>query len=111
MFFAACFIFASKHIFANLLNSGVVIKLMVSGILFSISEAFLFKVAFVPRSKMSGVSLSTSAVFVFRAAYVLLVISNNLSRNNLSDVVPLSRSLKSPQAISCQKQALPSSFL
>lgn len=40
--FASRFIITSKFIFVNLLNSGVVIKIVVSDILFSISLAFIF---------------------------------------------------------------------
>ena len=50
--FVASFILVSKFIFGNLLNSGVVIKLAVSGILFSISVAFLLRETLIARLVM-----------------------------------------------------------
>ena len=67
--FTASFVLVSKLIFVYLLHSGVVTKL-VSGILFSISVAFLFKQALVAKLVMSGILLSISVAFVFKAAFV-----------------------------------------
>ena len=51
-------------------------KPAVSGILFSISVAFVLRTALVVRLVMSGILVSNSAAFVFRAAFVVrLVIS------------------------------------
>ena len=63
-------IFVSKLILVNLLNSGVVITLVVSGILFSVYVAFLLRAALVARLVMPGVLLSTFGAFVFRTAFL-----------------------------------------
>lgn len=67
--FVTSFILASKLIFDNLLNSGVEIKLAVSGVWFSIFGAFVFKVALVAKLVMSDLLISISEAFVFKVAY------------------------------------------
>ena len=63
----------------NLLNSRLVIKPVVSDILFLISVVFLLRTALVVRVVMPGILLSTDVAFVFRAAL--------LTRLRLSDVL------------------------
>ena len=65
---SASFVLSSKLIFVNLFNSGVVIKLLVLGILESISIAFILRSALVARLAIPGISFSTSVIFAFRAA-------------------------------------------
>ena len=68
--FVGCFILTSKCTCINLLNSGIVIEPVLSGILFEISVTFLLKPVLVARLVMSGILLSTSVVFVFKATLV-----------------------------------------
>ena len=65
---SASFVLSSKLIFVNLFNSGVVIKLLVLGILESISIAFILRSALVARLAIPGILFSTSVIFAFRAA-------------------------------------------
>ena len=62
--FSASFILTSKLIFVSLLNSGVVIKLLVLAILFSISIAFAFRASVVARLVIPGTLFSISVTFV-----------------------------------------------
>ena len=51
--FAPLFILASKTIFVNLLNSGIVLKYVALWTLFSVSVYFVFKAVFVARLEKS----------------------------------------------------------
>ena len=75
-----CFYYSYiKTYFVNLLNSGQVLKPVVSGILFSVSVTFELSAVLVVRLVISFILLSTSTAFLFRAAFVArLVISSIL---------------------------------
>ena len=63
--FSASLILVSKLVFVNQLNFRVLIKWLVSGILFLISAVFAFR-ALVARLKISEVFFSISITFVLR---------------------------------------------
>ena len=67
--FSASFILVSKLIFINQLNFCILIKWLVSGILFLISAVFTFR-ALVARLKISGILFSISITFVLRGIEV-----------------------------------------
>ena len=57
-------IFALKYIPTNLLNSGVSIKWVVIGVLFSRSVTYVLRAAVVTKSVLTGISFSISVIFV-----------------------------------------------
>ena len=71
--FASAFIFASKCIVVDLLNSGAVIKPVISGI-FSISADFILSAVLVARLVMSSIFFSISVVYLLKAAIVIKVV-------------------------------------
>lgn len=61
------FVIASRHIFSNLINSGVEIKTLVSTIFFnSFSVTFVFKPDLAVKLVILGILLFISVVFVFK---------------------------------------------
>ena len=63
---SASFILASRFIFVNLLSSWVLIKWLVSGILFSISVILVLKSVFLTIPLVLGVFLARSSIFSSR---------------------------------------------
>ena len=74
--FVASFILASKLSFVNLLSSGIVIKLVASGTLFSISVAFLLMAALVGRLVKTGILFSICVAFLLRVAVVTKLVKS-----------------------------------
>ena len=65
-----------------MLNSGVVIKPVASGIMFSISVTFVLGATLVAELMMSNILPLTSVTFIFRGVFVVrLVISGILISN------------------------------
>ena len=63
--------FLPPTIFVNILNSRVVIKPVVSGILFSISMTFVLREALATRLVISGILTSISVAFILRARLLI----------------------------------------